>query len=52
MFNGIEPYATQNNGKFLMMGGATAIHAMLGTPNREYLMRTWNWDAGEAASAS
>ena len=48
VFNGIEPYATQNNGKFLMMGGATAIHAMLGTPNRDYLMRTWNWDAGEA----
>ena len=48
VFNGIEPYATQNNGKFLMMGGATAIHAQLGTPNREYLMRTWNWDAGEA----
>ena len=48
VFNGIEPYATQNNGKFLMMGGATAIHALLGTPNREYLMRTWNWDAGEA----
>jgi len=46
VFNGIEPYATQNNGKFLMMGGATAIHAMLGKPNHEYLIRTWNWDAG------
>jgi branched-chain amino acid transport system substrate-binding protein len=46
VFNGIEPYATQNNGKFLMMGGATAIHAQLGTPNRDYLLRTWNWDAG------
>ena len=46
VFNGIEPYATQNNGKFLLMGGATAIHAMLGTPNRNYLLRTWNWDAG------
>ncbi len=46
VFNGIEPYATQNNGKFLLMGGATAIHAQLGTPNRDYLMRTWNWDAG------
>jgi branched-chain amino acid transport system substrate-binding protein len=48
VFNGIEPYATQNNGKFLMMGGATAIHAMLGKPDHEYLIRTWNWDAGEA----
>jgi branched-chain amino acid transport system substrate-binding protein len=48
VFNGIEPYATQNNGKFLMMGGATAIHAMLGKPNHEYLIRTWNWDAGES----
>jgi branched-chain amino acid transport system substrate-binding protein len=48
VFNGIEPYATQNNGKFLMMGGATAIHAMLGKPNHEYLVRTWNWDAGSA----
>jgi len=46
VFNGIEPYATQNNGKFLMMGGATAIHAQLGTPNHDYLLRTWNWDAG------
>jgi branched-chain amino acid transport system substrate-binding protein len=46
VFNGIEPHATQNNGKFLMMGGATAIHAMLGKPNHEYLIRTWNWDAG------
>jgi branched-chain amino acid transport system substrate-binding protein len=46
VFNGIEPYATQNNGKFLMMGGATAIHAQLGKPNHEYLIRTWNWDAG------
>jgi branched-chain amino acid transport system substrate-binding protein len=48
VFNGIEPYTTQNNGKFLLMGGATAIHAKLGTPNHEYLLRTWNWDAGEA----
>jgi len=46
VFNGIEPYATQNNGKFLMMGGATAIHAQLGKQGHDYLMRTWNWDAG------
>jgi len=48
VFNGVEPYATQQNGKFLMMGGATAIHAMLGKPNHDYLIRTWNWDAGSA----
>jgi branched-chain amino acid transport system substrate-binding protein len=48
VFNGVEPYLTQNNGKFLLMGGATAIHAQLGTPNHEYLVRTWNWDAGDA----
>ncbi|MBV8030709.1 MAG: ABC transporter substrate-binding protein [Betaproteobacteria bacterium] len=48
VFNGIEPYATQNNGKFLLMGGATAIHPMLGKPNHDYLIRTWNWDAGSA----
>jgi branched-chain amino acid transport system substrate-binding protein len=48
VFNGIEPYATQNNGKFLMLGGATAIHAMLGKPNHDYLIRTWNWDAGQS----
>jgi branched-chain amino acid transport system substrate-binding protein len=47
VFNGIDPYATQNNGKFLMMGGATGIHAYLGKPNHEYLIRAWNWDAGE-----
>jgi branched-chain amino acid transport system substrate-binding protein len=48
VFNGIEPYATQQNGKILMMGGATAIHAQLGKPNHNYLLRTWNWDAGSA----
>jgi branched-chain amino acid transport system substrate-binding protein len=46
VFNGIEPYATQNNGKFLMMGGATAMHAALAAPNHEYILRTWNWDSG------
>ena len=46
VFNGIEPFATENNGKFLLMGGATSIHAMLGKPNHDYLLRTWNWDSG------
>jgi branched-chain amino acid transport system substrate-binding protein len=48
VFNGIDPYATQNNGKFLMMGGGTGIHAQLGKPNHDFLMRSWNWDAGES----
>ncbi len=46
VFNGVEPYANQNDGKFLMMGGATAMHAVLGKPLHEYAIRTWNWDAG------
>ena len=46
VFNGIEPYATQNDGKFLLMGGATSMHAALGKPSHEYLLRTWNWDSG------
>jgi branched-chain amino acid transport system substrate-binding protein len=46
VFNGIEPYATQNDGKFLLMGGATSMHAALGKPGHEYLLRTWNWDSG------
>jgi len=48
VYNGIEPYANQNNGKFLMMGGATSIHAALGKPDHDYLLRTWNWDSGAA----
>ena len=30
-----------------MWGGATRIHDYLGTPGHEFLMRTWNWDAGK-----
>ena len=48
VYNGIEPYANQNNGKFLMMGGATSMHAALGKPDHDYLLRTWNWDSGAA----
>lgn len=48
VFKGVEGYARQNNGKFLLMGGATGIHPELGKPGNEYLMRTWNWDAGES----
>jgi branched-chain amino acid transport system substrate-binding protein len=46
VYNGIEPLANQNNGKFLMMGGATSMHAALGKPDHDYLLRTWNWDSG------
>ena len=46
VYKGIEPYAKTNNGKFLMLGGATAIHADLGKPDHEFVMRSWNWDAG------
>ena len=46
VFKGIEGYAKQHNGEFLLMGGATQIHYELGKPGNDYLMRTWNWDAG------
>lgn len=46
VFKGIEGYAKPHNGEFLLMGGATQIHYELGKPGNDYLMRTWNWDAG------
>jgi branched-chain amino acid transport system substrate-binding protein len=46
VFKGVEGYARQHNGEFLMMGGGTGLHYELGKPGNEYLMRTWNWDAG------
>lgn len=46
VFKGVEGYAKQHNGKFLLMGGATGIHSELGKPGNDYLMRTWNWDGG------
>jgi len=46
IFKGIEGYAKQHDGQFLLMGGATQIHYELGKPGNDYLMRTWNWDAG------
>lgn len=45
-FSAVEPYATQNNGKFLMLSGATAMHAKLGSPSHDYLLRTLSWDGG------
>jgi branched-chain amino acid transport system substrate-binding protein len=46
VFLAIRPYAAEFNGKILMWGGATRIHDYVGTPGHEFLMRTWNWDAG------
>ena len=46
VFKGIEGYAKQHSNEFLLMGGATQIHYELGKPGNDYLMRTWNWDAG------
>lgn len=47
VFNAIQPIAAQNDGKFLMMGGATSMHDYLGKPGQSYAIRTWNWDAGK-----
>jgi branched-chain amino acid transport system substrate-binding protein len=52
VYKGIEPYAKTNNGKFLMLGGATAIHADLGKPDHDFVMRSWNWDAGQSGFGS
>jgi len=52
VYDGVEAYATQNNGKFLMMGGATSMHAQLGKPGKDYLIRTWNWDGGPTGFGS
>src|SRR3954467_7428836 len=46
IFNAVRPIAEQNDGKFLLMGGATSEHDHLGKPGSSYLIRTWNWDAG------
>lgn len=46
VFNAIEPIANQHNGKFLLFAGATSAHHALGKPDHDYLLRTWNWDAG------
>ena len=52
VYKGIEPYADGFDGKFLMIGGATAIHFDLGKPQHGYLLRSWNWDAGDAGFGS
>lgn len=46
VFNAIEPIANKHNGQFLLFAGATAAHYALGKPGHDYLLRTWNWDAG------
>jgi len=52
IYKGIEPYATGFDGKFLLIGGATAIHFDLGKAQHGYLMRSWNWDAGPSGFGS
>lgn len=52
VYKGIEPYAQGQNGKFLLIGGATAIHFDLGKPSHDFLVRSWNWDAGAAGFGS
>ncbi len=52
VYKGIEPYAVGQNGKFLLIGGATAIHFDLGKPGHDFAMRSWNWDAGSAGFGS
>ena len=46
VFVTVLPYAKQFNGKFLMMGGGTRMHDFVGTPDHDFVIRTWNWDAG------
>ncbi|WP_245311073.1 ABC transporter substrate-binding protein [Bradyrhizobium valentinum] len=48
IFNAVEHIANQNNGKLLLFSGATAAHDAIGKPGHDYLLRTWNWDAGPA----
>lgn len=52
VYKGIAPYAQGADGKFLLIGGATAIHFDLGKPKNDYLMRSWNWDAGPSGFGS
>jgi branched-chain amino acid transport system substrate-binding protein len=52
VYKGIAPYAQGADGKFLLMGGATAIHFDLGKAKHDFLMRSWNWDAGPSGFGS
>ena len=52
VYKGIDPYAQTNKDKFLLIGGATAMHFDLGKPGHEFAMRSWNWDAGPAGFGS
>lgn len=46
VFVTVLPYAKLFNGKFLLMGGATRVHDFVGQPGYDFIIRTWNWDAG------
>ena len=52
IYKGIEPYAKGFNGKFLLIGGATAMHFDLGKPDYGFDLRSWSWDAGPAGFGS
>lgn len=52
VYKGVAPYAQGDNGKFLLIGGATAIHFDLGKPGNDFLLRSWNWDAGPSGFGS
>ncbi|MGH9915496.1 MAG: ABC transporter substrate-binding protein, partial [Pyrinomonadaceae bacterium] len=47
VFATVQPYAQRMNGKFIWMNGASRGHSIIGTPNNEYYIRTWNWVSGK-----
>ena len=46
VFLTVEPYARLHEGKFLLLAGATRVHDFVGKPGHDFVIRTWNWDAG------
>src|SRR4051794_25523410 len=52
IFNAVAPYVQQHNGKVLLMGGATGMHAALGKPNMDFVIKTMPWDTGAAGYGS
>lgn len=52
IFNAVSPYMQQHNHKVLLMGGATGMHAALGKPNMDFVVKTMPWDTGSAGYGS
>ena len=52
VFNAVAPYGQQFNGQFLLMGGATGMHAALGKPNNDFVIKTMPWDTGDTGYGS